>query len=645
MMDEEENDNGKKKIKLNPDGDRDDMSVDDPLVSIVQKSQTLADEDILEALYPLILNVTPYDSTSSLISDLKATGFLKVSELAILEKQPDAILQEVWTIYKDAREREMNAKIQKRDEAFFSKYLITAFELRNAILNSNLRNIEGNSEMEVYDRHVPDLQNPGQLQKVVLRHADKVFWDTCLTCSKVNHPVCGVGYPGIGKTTTTLYLLQKIIMEEQQPVVYTIRCEPSEQGIYYELSPVVEEGQVHDIEVILHMKFHNTMLSNSTLQNGRAFYVVDPGKFKGNCDNIGKIEARFIMAASNDCTHWGGAEFAKDRSSDNDLFFQTTKPNELHGVFVYGHLWTASQVLAAKPYVASLKNVNENVILQRYRMFGGSIRDIKTMNEKAFQKNALSALADIKDGIINELIEGRYKFAFKPDQPSSRIIGIGPEKDRPTNLYTVFLKSDYIQELLAENWLHNSWYSVLDEDNGGNRGNLFEAFVRRKFYKQQVHFESDRIRESHRERPPNSRSVFKNYQPVTAGRQVGSQRKVRRVSKLAKSVREDETKEFLYYSKDESEPLIDMIYRVDGGYEAIQATISLEHDAARNKIEDLKNALDLQSDQTLRIFYAVPSVKYAQFVTKPANPLDTDQHDFSNIFIYHLSIDDDCRDP
>ena len=75
-----------------------------------------------------------------------------------------------------------------------------------------------------------------------------------------------------------------------------------------------------------------------------------------------------------------------------------------------------------------------------------------------------------------------------------------------------------------------------------------------------------------------------------------------------------------------------MLYRVDDGYEAIQATISVKHDVARRKIEDLKAALALRSDQKLRIFYAVPSVKYAEFATNPVNPLDTDQYDFSNVF-------------
>ena len=645
-MDDEENDNhNKKRIKLNPDGDRDDMSVDDPLVSIVQALRP-SDEDIVASLYPLLLQFPPYDSTPSLISKLSEIRILQVSNLA-RGKHPDAILKNLWTIYQEARKTEMNIKIQRSGQGIFPKHLITAFELRNAILNSELKDIGVGGKMKVYNRVVPDLQNPGDYQQVVLRDADEDFWKTCLSCSKENHPVCGVGIPGIGKTTTTLYLLQNIIRREKKPVVFTIRCASSKEGIYYELSPLFQEGQeVHDIKVILHMKTHQDMLRYGTLQNENAFYVVDSGKFKESCDDTDQIEARFIMAASNDRTLWGENEFEKNRQPNlrGTVLQQTVRPNQRSGLFVYGQLWTASQVLAAKPYLAALEDKEDREILRRYRMFGGSIRDIIAMEEGQFQSNALSALATITINIVNELLDGRYAFSFKPDEPSSKLIGIGPTQDDPTD-YTVFLKSDYIQELLAEKFLRNSWYAVLNEDNGSNRGNLFEVFVRRMFYKNPVHFESDQIRESLREKSSDPRFKSRNYQAVDVGMTVGSEREVRRVSNLVESVRNDSKKEFLFYSKNESEPLIDMIYRVDGGYEAIQATISKKHDAARDKIENLKNGLDLQSDQTLRIFYAVPSVRYNEFATTPANPLDTDVYDFSNISIYHLSIDGVREEP
>ena len=650
---DEGNDQNKKKPKLNPDGDSDDMSVDDPLVSIVRQPQTPADEEILAALYPIILNAEPDDrtSTASLIAKLKEKSFFQVNDLVNYEEGPGVIKESLWKIYCDAREREINAKVHvqtsENNKPIPQEFLTTVFELRNAILHSKLTDVEESDGMEVYDRYVPDLQNPGNLRSVILRRADKVFWDTSLTWSKKNHPVCGVGNPGIGKTTTTLYLLQQIIMREKKPVVYTIRSESVGEGIYYELEPVLEEGscRVLDIKVILHNRSHENMLkARTSLQNKDAFYVVDPGDFKGSCnERKGILQARFIMAASNDSAHWGKNDFKKDRQSASFFPFQTIQPNELRGVFVYGHLWTASQVLAAKRFFPPFQKFDEKQILQLYRMFGGSVRDIMSLTEEEFQADAQGALTGISESIISELKDGRYKFAFEPEQPSSIIIGIGPKKDKPTNLFTVFLKSDYIQELIAEKWLLNSWYHLCDEDNGSNRGNLFEAFVRRKFYTQRVPFGSDQVRESRREKPQTN--VKRNYQAVTAGMMVGARRKVLRVSNLAASVRDDTTKEFVYYSKDEREPLIDMIYRVDGGYEAIQATISKKHDAARDKIENLKNDLDLQSDQTLRIFYAVPSVRYNEFATNPANPLDTDAYDFSNISIYHLSIDGVREEP
>ena len=108
-MDEEGNDQNKK-TKLNPDGDNDDMSVDDPLVSCVQPQPT--DEEILADLYPIIFNLEPHDSTASLISKLETTSSFQVSDLATSEENPKVIEDRLWEIYKDARERAITAEIE-----------------------------------------------------------------------------------------------------------------------------------------------------------------------------------------------------------------------------------------------------------------------------------------------------------------------------------------------------------------------------------------------------------------------------------------------------------------------------------------------------------------------------------------------------
>jgi hypothetical protein len=101
-----------------------------------------------------------------------------------------------------------------------------------------------------------------------------------------DHPVCGVGNPGIGKSTTSFYLLQKLVRELKSPVVYTVRKSRATEpmtDIFYEIVPVFDSAaQLTDLTVTVY-----NILSNKkrrlipSMRDPRAFYVVDPGKFEG----------------------------------------------------------------------------------------------------------------------------------------------------------------------------------------------------------------------------------------------------------------------------------------------------------------------------------------------------------------------------
>ena len=167
-------------------------------------------------------------------------------------------------------------------------------------------------------------------------------------------------------------------------------------------------------------------------ENG-AFYVVDPGKFQGSCDDTDdRYKARFIMAASNDNRHWGANEFTKYRGpscEDSLPGVETTKPLK-EGKLVYGSLWTGRQVILAKPYINKLRNLHDNEILRRVRIVGGCMRDILVFREGVFQEAVETAL-NLDPTTVQELAEGRFKFPFEPDLPSSLLIGICP--DGPDN--------------------------------------------------------------------------------------------------------------------------------------------------------------------------------------------------------------------
>jgi hypothetical protein len=495
-----------------------------------------------------------------------------------------------------------------------------------------LERINEESEMKVYQGLVPDVQNPGGMTRVVIRPEDQTFWDRCIELSLLNHPVCGVGNPGIGITTTTLYLLQQLVMNKKEPVVYTIRKTAGSRDIFYEFVPVIENEKVIDITAKVYKLFAYDKESKiPSMEKQGAFYVVDPGKYKGSCDDTDNLyEARFIMAASNDKRHWGANEFTKFRGPSTVVPGWSTRLRE--GKLVYGCLWTGRQVILAKPYIGDLRELDDNEILRRVRIVGGSLRDILLFEEAKFESNVGRAL-NLDENTVQELAEGRYQFPFEPDSPSSLLIGICP-----TGLdgFTTTLKSDYVEERLANKYLKMAWYAVLNEDNSGNRGNLFEAYIRVKFSQAPVMFSIAEARESLRDRS-SKKSEKKNYQPISNAITVGSARKIVRVSNMIEAVRKDETLKNMYYSKNESEPLIDMIFRVDGGFDSIQATISETHNSETEKIRTLKKELGLGEGKTLRIFYAVPWSRYKNFVTSPVNPL-RQQVDLGNVLIYHVGV-------
>jgi hypothetical protein len=100
----------------------------------------------------------------------------------------------------------------------------------------------------------------------------------------MNYKMGGVGNPGIGKTSNTLYLLKKLIVDHKAPIVYTIREPAGSSDIFYEFVPVVDdEKKVNDITVnVYQILARDKEFRIPSMKNRNAFYVVDPGDFEGS---------------------------------------------------------------------------------------------------------------------------------------------------------------------------------------------------------------------------------------------------------------------------------------------------------------------------------------------------------------------------
>mmetsp|Transcript_6781 Transcript_6781/g.18953 ORF Transcript_6781/g.18953 Transcript_6781/m.18953 type:complete len:633 (+) Transcript_6781:153-2051(+) len=592
------------------------------------------------------LNYASDDGAYTGLIENKDLEYLNFSNLA--REQLSAYLQ--FAFFNIGNGLAKSSAPTETDQSPLLKQWNTAFALRAAFLYASLQPVGGSSALECY----PALPNPEQfepLTPVILRQEDKFFWESCMRLS-VHQKVCGVGAPGIGKTTTTFHLLKTIIMEKMAPVVYAVQQLSPNKTVYMKFVPIVKDGTVVDITVSC-VESDRGPKSALEWQDGN-YYVVDPGVTKVSCDVNFDNRVHIILVCSCDDSHWGKNEFTKMRSRGRKLLnngfdedvnsafkrhMQMGHDNgsgrTLGGNFVYCSSWKLKDVIGGK-HLLGLSDLTDATICSRYRVTGGSVRKIIAFtSEKQEKKKIENALSKLLDHTVHELADGRCNSAFDASAPESALVSVEPDENAPSE-YRLVICSDVAEEIIAVRRLKLSWYALLDEDNSSNRGNLFESFVRHKLSRA---LELKMDRDSSPFLPPKaSKDKKKNYTQSSTVLKF-PERTVVRVTNLAESVRNSQS-DLLFYSRDESEPLIDMICRFERGFLAIQVTIQPTHTAKAAAIRELLDALNLSDNEKLVIVFATPSNRLKNFKTAPVNPLLEHQDLAEKVEIHHVGITD-----
>lgn len=546
---------------------------------------------------------------------------------------------------------------RETNPALLDKWHI-AFQLRTAILHASPLHVNVDPDVDSSLQYYPGLPNVEKveiLSPVVLRQEDETFWQSCLEVSK-ERKVCCVGVPGIGKTTTTFHLIKTLIMEEMKTVVYAIQQPPPVKSVYMKFVPVLKDAAVNVVDITVNCVQSDQDPQSIFHWSDGDYYIVDPGNTKVSCDvSFGK-NIHLVLVSSCDSRHWGQNEFGKMRSragrpslegihdvSEIIAGLATQQNSEdtttrtFGGMFVYCRTWALKDIIDCR-HLLGLDKVTPETICSRYRVTGGSVRKILDYKDDTTVRQTVeTALDNLPDKTIHALADGRCHGAFDVTAPESCLVSVEPDEGNSSH-YHLFITSDLAEEVIAEKHLKLAWYAVLNEDNSGNQGNLFKAFVRHKLA---APIELKMGRYSSPNAPSNgNKKTKKNYLPSSTVISLQARRKIVRVINLAESVKRTASDDTLFYSKDESEPLIDMICRFDRGFLAVQVTIRRKHDAETAKIAALVNALALGEGEKLVIVYAVPQNRLAEFETAPVNPLLGQTYLAEKVEIYHLAIDD-----
>jgi len=166
-------------------------------------------------------------------------------------------------------------------------------------IKNPIKEIDGSLGMRVI-QNVTSLES-GVESNVIIRNVTEPFWRECIdvvTKPSVKYRVCALGTPGIGKTTTTAYLI-KMLLDRKETVVYRVCSE----NYFWEFR---WDSNAEEHTVNVHRDDKN-MWDLDSLRVESTFYIVDPGQTKNlNCLPPISFRARFILVSSPNEDHWGG---------------------------------------------------------------------------------------------------------------------------------------------------------------------------------------------------------------------------------------------------------------------------------------------------------------------------------------------------
>ena len=435
----------------------------------------------------------------------------------------------------------------------------------------------------------------GMEYNIIIRKITQPFWDECIkevTTTDSWVRVCAVGTPGIGKTTSTPFLI-RMLLQEKHTVVYRLRSE----DYFWEFQWNDEDGYVVNVHP------EDVRLSDiDCLNKDSTFYIVDPMSTSTSCFPPYSLAARTIIVSSPDETHWGGKEFIKRRE-------------RVVGRFRYFPLWTLDELLMARPYFES-PALTVAEVEDRFRLFGGVPRHVFSDDQdfrasSQSQDDAISALTAVQ---AEQIVKGEMDDvgSFSRNPPKTAIVGyakIWTPEEIPFSSRQVEIVSPLVAEKISKKFMAQLWSLIPQEDKSGWK--IFEGYCRELMMTS--------YGRSFLRRPCCGQKALE-YKNLTLIK-LGACKEVRVGLNIYKAVVKGSSMT-LFHSCNPNQPLIDFIYKDKvGHFHAFQATTGVKHTIQKKLARDLRAQL---GNVTLSIYYLTPAENFNKFVTAPANP-ETDE--------------------
>ena len=444
---------------------------------------------------------------------------------------------------------------------------------------------------------------------VVLTRRVRRFWEAVVKVSE-EYRVAAVGTPGVGKSTTVVYAVKKLL-EAGVNVVYHKYDASVNDRYYMQFKPMAENDALVDVEASVfpgskQLDNIDLLVNKETCIN--SVYIVDPGEgtHKVCCDPGTYVNPRVIIVASADERHWGGKAFVQRNGVGL-------------GTFMYYPMPRKEQIFAARcHYLSGNEDMDRTTFESRHRYFGRVPRFL--FGKESAQKLQRKKKEWDADALPYEygvkLITGSGELGtVHRGAPKSTLVALHwqhcqaatTDHDKyATGTFTVV--SDYVLDLLVAHCLGRSWAGFENEENRTARGLSFEAFARTSMSLQKKLLVSRVGKQSTNETIP-----------IGTGNGLSS---VEQTWNMVKDVKKNSAGK-ICYSQNQSEPLVDFMYKEGKNFMAIQTTIAGRHNCHVDTMKQFLDRLALPEDGgvTVTIIFAVPDSRFEQFATQPADPL------------------------
>ena len=496
-------------------------------------------------------------------------------------------------------EKEEKQKKILRSREIVAKEFLDSIMSKTAKLGSSMSVMNGVVNLES--------SSPDKILRtgVIIRSNTHIFWKSCLdvvdTVGDNRKRVCVIGTPGFGKTTTTAYLIRMLMKKKNTTVVYCLHQYDSNNFCYKFVS--ANDNSKPSVAVFQEGSYSDDVTPET-------YYVVDPCRSERSCNPGLDFQAKVIIVSSPNSKHWGGDGFSKSNGPNTS------------GVFKYMPSWSLEEVKVAREQLCkNSKHVSEDELSERFNVVDGVVRHLFSSYDDAVdsQKQALKILTLDQ---ARKIVFGNMDCidTLNGTMPKSCLILYDVNDTTGYDKATTRTVSASVNCMIIKYFKKEFYDMMLNES--ANKPKIMEDYLAIDLLDGMTCDIRPGVGKKESDR---SRSQSTDFNGLKSYR--------RTESNLLTSAQKEPM--VLFSSSNPFHPLYDLCFCDSNGmFHLFQVTIGETHDCKLKNLEDEIKSLDILPTK-ITLYYAVHSIKYDKFVTKPSNPMQT-----TNFKIKHLKIQD-----